>query len=1075
MKYTLTLTLALLLSIIAIGQSSMNYVQGEVLIRLENDGHLKNVMNNFQTFEGQATDLKISKQVSKHLKIWLLKFDETISHQRLMNALYMDANVMEIQLNHTVELRNTTPNDIDFSSQWQYINTGQSGGTAGADMDAELAWDVTTGGLTPLGDTIVVAVIDEGFDITHPDFGDNLWRNYNEIPNNGIDDDNNGFIDDFRGWNVQQNNDDVTNGGWHGTAVAGIVGAQGDNGTGVTGMNWNVKIMTIRLTTTVESDVLIAYDYTLQNRMLYNQSNGTAGAFVVATNASWGINNGQPSQAPLWCAFYDTLGVHGILNAGATANANFDIDVTGDLPTACPSDYMLSVTNINHNDQKVTQAGYGATTIDMGAFGAGTWTLDGGGGYAAFGGTSGATPHVAGMIGLLYSVPCISFATLSKTNPDSAALLMKQFLMNGTDPNASLNGITVSGGRLNMNGSIQEMLNNCPSSDVCVTPYSLSASNISDTSVTLGWGAFIDTITDFSLQYRAIGTANWTTVIVSDTNLVYNLTGLMPCSNYEFQVEMDCDTSLSGYSNPSIFQTDGCCTAPDGLALTSVTDTTADLTWNSVLSAQSYDIRSREVGSPTWINVTGLTNINYQFTGLTACASYEVEIRTICQNDTTAYGMTFNFSCGCGACSSLPYCASQGNSVADEFIEEVIFGTISNNSGVGISGYTDFTSISTDVSTSQTYPISLTQGYTSSTYSEFFTVWIDYNQNGTFDASEQAYTSGGTTTFPNTGNISIPTTALLGPTRMRISMKYNTASTPCEVFPYGEVEDYCINIQQGAPPVCDIPTNVSSANITTSTATLNWDTMPFATSYDIQYRATGATTWIPLNTVNTALTVSGLTDCIDYEFEVRTNCGLNNTSTYSTTTNFTTTCICNPITDLDTTSINELDASFSWSATTNNVSYTLQYRTIGTTQWAITPMITGTTYQLTNLQPATTYEARIEITCTGNEISTPSNVVTFYTDWTVGTNNLPTDLERLNVYPNPFDESIQLVIDAINSQNIGIEIFDLSGKLIISEQNQIVNRGTNTLMINTNKLLSGMYILKVRTEKGLVTKRIIKK
>lgn len=1072
MKQLLTLTLAMMLTVISFGQG-MNYVDGEVLIRLESDGNLKSVITNFQTFEGQVTDLKIERQISRHMKIWLLTFDKSINHTRLLDALYMDENIMETQLNHTVEIRNTTPNDVDFSSQWQYINTGQSGGTAGADLDAELAWDITTGGLTPLGDTIVVAVIDEGFDITHPDFGDNLWRNYNEIPNNGIDDDNNGFIDDFRGWNVHQNNDDVTNGGWHGTPVAGIVGAKGNNGTGVAGMSWNVKVMTIRLTSTVEADVLEAYDYTLQNRMLYNQTNGASGAFVVATNASWGINQGQPSQAPLWCAFYDTLGTHGILNAGATANANFDIDAVGDLPTACPSDYMVAVTNINHNDQKVTSAGYGATTIDLGAFGEGTWTLDDGGGYSDFGGTSGATPHVAGMIGLLYSVPCVSFATLSKTNPDSAALLMKQFLMNGTDANASLSGITVSGGRLNMNGSIQEMLNYCPPSSSCVTPYGLTATSISDTSATLSWSAFIDTITTFSVQYRMAGAANWTTVTLSDTILSLDISGLAACELYEFQVEMDCDTSLSGYSAPFAFATDGCCTAPDGVMLTSVTDTTADVTWNSVLAAQSYNLQYREVGAMTWTTITGLTNTNYQLTGLTLCTAYEVELQTVCSNSTTTFSTTLNFSSGCGSCSSLPYCASQGNDVGDEWIEEVIFGTINNNSGVATSGYTDFTNTTTTVLTGQIYPISLTQGYAATTYTEHFAVWIDFDQSGTFDASEAVYTSGATTSFSNTGNITIPTTATIGATRMRVSMKYNAASTACETFTYGEVEDYCINIQQGGAPVCTTPTNVMHSGLTTTEATINWDAMPFALSYDVQYREVGTMTWMPFNAINNGIILSGLTDCTDYEYEVSSNCGPNNSSAFSTTATFTTVCDCPTITDLDTMMINELDATLTWTATTNNVSYRVDYRVAGTSSWT-TETATGTTYQLTNLQPATTYETRVRAVCPNNAVSNGSNVFTFYTDWTVGTENLPTDLEKLNIYPNPFDESLQLVIDAVNAQNITVEIFDISGKLVISEPNHTLNSGTNTLSITTTELNNGMYIVKITTEKGVVAKRVMK-
>lgn len=1072
MKHLLTLTLLLAFSVILSAQSTMNYVEGEALIRLENDGNLKNVMTNLQTFEGQPTNIKVERQISKHMKIWLLSFNKGLNHNRFLDALYQDANIFEAQSNHTVEFRNT-PNDVGFNQQWQYINTGQSGGTPGADLDADLAWEVTTGGLTPLGDTIVVAAIDEGFDISHTDFGDNLWINYNEIPNNGIDDDNNGFIDDYRGWNVHGNNDNVTNGGWHGTPVAGIMGAQGDNGIGVTGVSWNVKVMVIRLTTTVEADVLEAYDYTLQNRKLYNQTNGAAGAFVVATNASWGINQGQPSQAPLWCAMYDTLGAYGILNAGATANANFDIDAVGDLPTACPSDYMVAVTNMNHNDQKVTQAGYGTTTIDLGAFGEGTWTLADGGGYAAFGGTSGATPHVAGMIGLLYAAPCVSFATLSKTHPDSAAYLAKQYIMNGSDPNASLAGITVSGGRLNMNGAMQELLNNCGASNVCVVPYSLNVTNTTDTSATLNWGAFIDTITDFNVQYRAIGDSVWTTVLVSDTILNLNINALLPCTSYEFQVEMDCDTSMSGYSQPFIFTTDGCCTAPDGITLTAVTDSTADLSWNSVLAAQSYDIRYRAVGATVWDTISGINSITYQLTNLTACTAYEVEMQTNCLNSTTGFGTTFNFSSGCGSCSSLPYCASLGNSVSDEWIEEVVFNTINNNSGVATSGYTDFTNISTTVETYQTYPISLSQGYSGIAYTEHFTVWIDFDQSGTFDATEQVYYSGATSSFPNTGNITIPGTALLGPTRMRVSMKYNSASTACETFTYGEVEDYCINIISGTLPQCDVPTNINTTNTSTATATLNWDAMPFANTYDVQYRIVGATSWSTTSVNNNSATLTGLLDCTDYEYEVRTDCGSGNTSAYSSTNNFTTVCNCDEVTDLDTTVVNELDATLQWSATANNIAYHIDYREQGATAWS-SESTTSTSHQLLNLQPATTYEARVRVECTGNIITQGSGLVTFYTDWTTNTAGLPTDIEKLWIAPNPFNTAIQLNIDVTTTQQITVEILDMSGKLVLSAINQAVNSGSNTISIATNHLNSGLYILKITTAKGVTARKILK-
>ena len=146
--------------------------------------------------------------------------------------------------------------------------------------------------------------------------------------------------------------------------------------------------------------------------MRYDETEGAEGAYVVATNASWGLTGGQPADSPIWCDLYDVLGANGILNMGATANQNLDIDVVGDLPTACPSDFLISVTNLNDNDQKVTAAGFGSSTIDIGAYGEGAFTTTIGGGYGTFAGTSAATPAVSGAVGLLYSAPCAAFGEL---------------------------------------------------------------------------------------------------------------------------------------------------------------------------------------------------------------------------------------------------------------------------------------------------------------------------------------------------------------------------------------------------------------------------------------------------------------------------------------------------------------------------------------------------------------------------------------------------------------------------------------------------------------------------------------
>ena len=230
-----------------------------------------------------------------------------------------------------------------------------------------------------------------------------------------FDDDGNGYLDDYYGWNINQDNDNVDNGG-HGVSVEGMIGAVGNNGVGLTGVNWNVKMMTVRPSSTQEALVIESYSYILEQRKLYSQTNGQKGAFVVACNSSWGIDFGDPADAPIWCAFYDTMGVYGILNCGATANINIDIDIEGDLPTGCNSEYMIAV-NRRTTRTKRNFSAFGKTTIDVAAPGRcphdfqqqelhhHQW--------ASF-----ASPTTAGLIALLYSAPCSTIGLLAKvTHP----------------------------------------------------------------------------------------------------------------------------------------------------------------------------------------------------------------------------------------------------------------------------------------------------------------------------------------------------------------------------------------------------------------------------------------------------------------------------------------------------------------------------------------------------------------------------------------------------------------------------------------------------------------------------------
>jgi len=524
---------------------NMKYYEGEVIVQLKKGfKDVNSIINNNQIYKGQETKLEVVEILSKAMNIWLFKFDNSINHEDFINKLALNRNIIEFQYNFLIKNRSTTPNDALFSQQWQYINNGGNGGIVGADIDADLAWDITTGGLTPNGDTIVLCVVDDGVLQTHEDLEANLWRNNNEIPNNGIDDDNNGYIDDYLGYNANDNNDNIytISGFWgvHGNAVAGVAGAKGNNNIGVAGINWDVKIMVVKNQGVDQSQVIKAYSYPLEMRKLYNNTNGAKGAFVVSVNSSWGINNGQPSSAPLWCAFYDEMGAAGILNCGATANANTNVDVDGDLPTACSSDYLISVTNVWRDDNKVTQAGYGTTTIDLGAFGedAHTVSQSSNNGYEGFGGTSGATPQVTGAIALLYSAPCPSFADLTKSDPAAAALEAKKYILDGTDANTSLQGITVTGGRLNLNGMLTQLNNECVSCP-SVDNFLVSYYNDLNATILISLSGDISSIQSYEVRYRVLGAANWLST-TSNSNTI-QLTNLSANTQYEYQVRINCD------------------------------------------------------------------------------------------------------------------------------------------------------------------------------------------------------------------------------------------------------------------------------------------------------------------------------------------------------------------------------------------------------------------------------------------------------------------------------------------------------------------------------------------------------
>ena len=771
-------------------QNKPKFVPGNIIVQVPN-GQIDQVVAKNRVLDGLPTNLKLNRLLSAPMAAYLLEFDETVHHQRLLKQIWDNPNVTLVQFNHYVQNRNTTPNDSQFGDQWWHINNGSGGGTADADIDSDEAWDITTGGVTATGDTIVVCVVDDGGDLDHPDLMANNWVNHNEIPNNNIDDDGNGYIDDYLGWNPVDDNDDV-DGGSHGVSVAGMIGAVGNNGTGVSGVNWNVKIMNMTYgNINQEANVVEAYTYPLVMRKLYEQTSGAKGAFVVATNSSWGINYGDPVDAPLWCAFYDTLGEAGILSAGATANLDIDIDVEGDLPTACSSEYMISVTATNNQDVR-TFSGYGATTVDLGAPGEDVLTTDPGGNYGETSGTSFASPATAGAVALVYSAPCASLAAIAHSNPALAAQMVRDAIFDGVDPVANLSSECATGGRLNLKGALDQILMNC-SSGGCMPPFTLTASNVIDVSADISWSALAG-IDSFNISYGEVGGAM--TAVFNYTDTEYELENLSACSDYWFIAQSICDGLTSDWSDTLFFSTDGCCEPPTGLVLSDVTDSTITASWNPVLAADTFML---SINGNILVANAG-TSTSHLITGLLPCTEYFIAVGTICSGQDVGFSNDVTVTTtGCGACTDNSYCESSG-STDFEWIGNVTVDALDNSTGFAVSGYEDFTDMSVDLQRGETYDVSLTPEFDGQAYTEHFRIWIDIDQNGTFSVNELLFDDDQGSQNTVTGDITIPLSALLGSTRMRVSMAYGSQfggdypQTPCDDGQDGEVEDYCVNI-----------------------------------------------------------------------------------------------------------------------------------------------------------------------------------------------------------------------------------------------------------------------------------------
>ena len=421
------------------GQPGVNYVPNEVLVKFKAGTTASARAAALARMGGQVAETIHTKAMQRagETEALLLVHTPLAAAEALGRVRGQEVAYAEPNYIYTHQAVSTDPYFANGSLWGMY-----SAKSSPANQYGSGAADAWAAGHTG-ANTVVLGIIDEGIQFTHPDLAGQVWTNPYDVAD-GIDNDGNGYVDDIHGWDFDGNNNTIYDGGTrgnlddHGTHVSGTIGAKANNGAGVAGMNWNITLISCKFLGRnggTTANAVKAVDY-------LNDLKARHGLNLVASNNSWGGGGFSQalSDAVTRANTANILFIAAAGNGGSDGIGD-DNDAVASYPSNLPQDNVIAVAAITSAGAKASFSNYGATTVDLGAPGQGVWSSTAYNIFESYSGTSMATPHVTGAAALYAS-----------THPGSSAATIKAAILTSATPTASLTGKCVTGGRLNVSG-----------------------------------------------------------------------------------------------------------------------------------------------------------------------------------------------------------------------------------------------------------------------------------------------------------------------------------------------------------------------------------------------------------------------------------------------------------------------------------------------------------------------------------------------------------------------------------------------------------------------------------------------